>query len=169
MKIMDSIGLKMCHYQAGLFELSKDYTNCSSKIFIRRFMNSELAKRMDRTGVMFDALDKFDAIKEIEEQYGASNYGIEKFTSEELYWMGYMYRYWSYVNEISSKQIYKTMKPEQLKKMYYPYHSLDPLQAIERIKETIGVREEQNIGDIAKGVEALRKVRMKQNSESNQM
>ena len=65
MRKMDSLGLKMCSYQAMLFEKSIDSTNCSSKIFIRRFMNSKLAKRMDNAGFMFDSLDIADAIKEI--------------------------------------------------------------------------------------------------------
>ncbi|MGN1142150.1 MAG: hypothetical protein ACI4TF_13185 [Oliverpabstia sp.] len=96
MKKMDSLGLKMCSYQAMLFEKSKDSTNCSSKIFIRRFMNSKLAKRMDSAGVIFDSLDISDAIKELEAQYGESSYGIEKFNVEELHWIGYIYRYWAY-------------------------------------------------------------------------
>ena len=40
-------------------------------------MNSELAKRMDNVGFAFESLDVSDAIKEIEEQYGASSYGGE--------------------------------------------------------------------------------------------
>lgn len=161
MKKMDSLGLKICSYQATLFESSIEQTDCSSKIFIRRFMNSNLAKRMDSAGFMFDALDVSDAISEIEDQYGASAYGVEKFTVEEMHWIGYIYRYWAYVTEKSSKQIYKMIKPEQLKKLYFPYHSLDPLQAIERIMEEIGLEEQNGIDDIAKGVIALRKVRSK--------
>lgn len=161
MKKMDSLGLKICSYQATLFEMSKDSTACSSKIFIRRFMNSELAKRMDSVGFLFDSLDISDAIKELEEQYGASSYGIEKFNKEELYWIGYIYRYWAYVSEKTSKQIYKIIKPEQLKKLYYPYHSLDPLQAIERIMEEFNPQTGEGLDDISRGVIALRKVRSK--------
>ena len=161
MKKMDSLGLKICSYQATLFESSIEQTDCSSKIFIRRFMNSNLAKRMDRVGFLFDSLAVSDAISEIEDQYGASTYGVEKFAAEEMHWIGYIYRYWAYVTEKSSKQIYKMIKPEQLKKLYFPYHSLDPLQAIERIMEEIGLEEQRELDDIEKGVIALRKVRSK--------
>ena len=161
MKKMDSLGLKMCGYQATLFEMSKDSTNCSSKIFIRRFMNSKLAKRMDSVGFMFDSLDIPDAIKELEAQYGVSSYGMEKFNEEELYWIGYIYRYWAYVSGKSSKQIYKIIKPEQLRKLYFPYHSLDPLQAIERIMEESDHGAREGMDDISRGVIALRKVRNK--------
>lgn len=161
MKKMDSLGLRMCRYQAMLFELSKDKTDCSSKIFIRRFMNSKLAERIDKEGLLFDSLDVQEAIEEVESQYGASSYGVEKFNQEELHWIGYIYRYWAYVSEKSSKQIYKIIKPEQLRKLYFPYHSLDPMQAIERITEEINPMEEKERDDISRGVAVLRKVRNK--------
>ena len=66
MKKIDSLGLKICSYQAVLFEKSIKMAECSSKIFIRRFMNSELAKRMDNVGFIFDSLDIADAVNEIE-------------------------------------------------------------------------------------------------------
>lgn len=159
MKKIDSLGLKMCKYQANLFEKSKDSMGCSSKIFIRRFMNSDLAKRMDSVGFVFDSLEIPDAIIEIESQYGVSTYGTEKFNAEELYWIGYIYRYWACISEKSSKQIYKIIKPEQLRKLYFPYHSLDPAQAIERIMEESGQSLDKEMDDISRGVIALRKVR----------
>ncbi len=161
MRKMDSIGLKICSYQATLFENSIKDTDCSSKIFIRRFMNSNLARRMDSVGFIFDSLDVSDAMRELEAQYGESSYGIEKFTIEEMHWIGYMYRYWAYTSGKSSKQLYKIMKPEKMRKLYFPYHSLDPLQAIERIMEEIEPEEQRGMNDIAKGVIALRKVRNK--------
>ena len=161
MKKIDYLGLKICSYQAVLFENSIEKTDCSSRIFIRRFMNSNLAKRMDTFGFIFDSLDVSDAISEVEEQYGTSAYGVEKFTVEEMHWIGYIYRYWALVTEKSSKQIYKIIKPEELRKLYFPYHSLDPLQAIERIMEAIEPEEQMKMDDIAKGVIALRKVRNK--------
>lgn len=165
MKIMDSLGLKICSYQADLFEKTIELTNCSSKIFIRRFMNSNLAKRMDSTGFLFDSIDISDAIYEVESQYGASTYGTEKFSAEEMHWIGYIYRYWAYVTGKSSKQIYKIIKPEELRGLYFPYHSLDPLQAIERIMEVKAPEGEKDITDIEKGVIALRKVRNKKDKQ----
>ena len=161
MREIDSLGLKACSYQATLFEDSIKYMDCSSKIFIRRFMNSELATRMDNDGFLFDSIDVFDALKELEAQYGVSSYGVDKFTKEELHWIGYIYRYWAYISGKTSKQIYKIAKPEYLKKLYFPYHSLDPYQAIERIAEEQGQSVENNYGDIARGVIILRKVRNK--------
>jgi len=156
MKEMDNYGLKLCQFQAELFQKSVDETKCSSKIFIRRFMLSEVAKRMDKVGFLHNITDTVDAFIEIEEQFGASNYGIVKFEEEELYWIGYIYRYWSYITGMSSKQLYRLIKPEELKKVYFPYHSLDPALAIERIKEAKQMTDED---DIKRGVAILRKIR----------
>lgn len=54
-------------------------------------------RRMDKDGFLFDAIDVTDALREIEYQFGTSDYGTVKFGEEELYWMGYIYRYWSYI------------------------------------------------------------------------
>ena len=159
MKTMDSIGLKLCSYQAKLFEESLQRTECSSGIFIRRFMNSELSARMDRNGFLFEATNVWDAIDEVEMQYGTSNYGREKYNSEEMHWIGYIYRYWAYTHRMSSKRVYKIVKPDYLRKMYYPYHSLDPMQAIERLKEELHAEYDTDPTDIERGVRILREVR----------
>lgn len=156
MKEMDNYGLKLCQFQAELFQKSINETKCSSKIFIRRFMLSDIAKRMDKVGFLYSVTDTIDAFIEIETQFGASDYGTQKFEEEELYWIGYIYRYWSYIAGMSSKQLYRLVKPEELKKVYFPYHSFDPALAIERIKEAKQMTEED---DIKRGVTILRKIR----------
>lgn len=161
MKKMDTLGLKLCSYQAKLFELSIGETKCSTKIFIRRFMNSKLAERMDSVAFLFESIAVSDAIAEIESEYGESSYGCEKFSAEEMHWIGYIYRYWAYISAKPSSCVYKLVKPEQLRKVYFPYHSLDPLQAIERIMEDLGLENDLYLDDISKGVIAMRKVRSK--------
>lgn len=156
MRKMDNYGLKLCKFQAELFIESIDETECGSKIFIRRFMFSDLAKRMDGEGFLFEAINVPDALQEIEIQFGPTDYGRDKFGKEEIYWTGYMYRYWAYVTGKSSKQLYRVVKPEELRNLYYPYHSLDPELVIERIKEAKGITGED---DIKKGVEVMRRVR----------
>lgn len=158
MRQIDSYGLKLCNFQAELFQKSLTETKCSSMIFIRRFMLSDLAKRMDKDGFLFDTIDVLDALQEIEEQFGPSDYGKIQFSHEEIYWTGYIYRYWSYISEKSSKQIYQIIKPDELRKLYFPYHSLDPENAIERIKEAKGI---SDFDEIKHGVETLRKIRQK--------
>lgn len=158
MREFDSYGLKLCEFQANLFEKSVEKTECSSPIFLRRFMKSNLAERMDGDGFLFEAIDDNGALIEIECEFGKSNYGKTKFSENEMYWIGYIYRYWAYIREISSKKVYHMVKPDELRKLYFPYHSLDPLQAIERIEESKELRDEDMI---KKGTVILRNVRKK--------
>lgn len=153
MRDFDEYGLKICRYQGELFLMSKEMVECSSPIFLRRFMYSNVAQRMDREGFLFESISQKDVIDEINEEFGKSDYGKIKYAVEELYWMGYLYRYWCYTHEIGSKKLYKMVKPEELRKLYYPYHSLDPAQAIERIMEANELAEEDYI---KKGVKILR-------------
>ena len=156
MKKMDSYGLKLCKFQGELFQKSIEETDCSSGIFIRHFMLLDLAKRMDGAGFLFTATDVSDALQEIEIEFGPSDYGSVKYGKNAIYWTGYIYRYWAYITGKSSKQIYKTIKPEELNKMYLPYHSMDPEQVIERIKEAKNISDEDQI---KRGVEILRRIR----------
>ena len=108
---------------------------------------------MDRRGFLLETCDATSIFNEVEAQYGPTSYGKERYGREELYWLGYLYRYWTYTYEKSSKQVYKQMKPKDLRKLYYPYHSLNPAQAIERILEGSGSNEDDYT---EKGVQILR-------------
>jgi len=158
MRDMDSYGLKLCEFQAKLFEKSIDKTECSSPIFLRRYMNSDLAMRMDKEGFLFESIDDNGAFLEIESEFGKSTYGKKKYGVDEMYWMGYIYRYWAYIKNISSKRLYHIIGPEEMKKLYFPYHSLDPKKAIERIEEAKGLNDDDMI---SRGVVVLRNVRKK--------
>lgn len=165
MKNIDEFGFKLCKFQAELFKSSSENADCSSPIFLRRFMYSSVAERMDKNCFLFEAADVNTILDDIEAEFGKSNYGTKKYQSEELYWMGYLYRYWCYTHEKTSKQVYKIIKPEELKGLYFPYHSLDPAQAIERILEAKGLGEKDFT---QKGVEILRKL-LKSKCEGEQI
>ena len=157
MRVIDHDGLVVCRIQGELFETSLEVCRCSSPIFIRRFMNSRVARRMDRESFLNGSDSVNSIFREIDEQYGPSNYGKVKYDADELYWMGYLYRYWAYVRTDSSAQIYRIMPAKELASLFLPYHSLDPGQAIERILEAKGA---PNKGDLTeRGVQALRKIR----------
>ena len=133
---MDKDGLILCDIQAKAFELSHDYTNCSSPIFIRRYMKSEIVRMLDNRGILQTTLYEKDLLERIEEEYGISNYGQIKYEKDALYWIGYIYRYYCYTFNRTSRQAYKIIKPDELYKVYLPYHTLSPAQAIERILES---------------------------------
>ena len=119
---------------------------------------------MDRRGFMLGASDALNILDEVDEQYGPTSYGKERYGREELYWLGYLYRYWAYTYEISSKQVYRQMKAADLRKLYYPYHSLDPAQAIERILESGGNKENDYTN---RGVKIFRRILEREKAAEN--
>ena len=138
MKKIDKDGLLLCELQANTFELSVSESETSSEIFIRRFMNSGIAKKFDSTAILETNIQPKDVLDRIKEEYGESKYGTVRYSKAEIYWIGYIYRYFAYTFSWTSVKIYKTVKPKELRGLYYPYHSLDPAQAIERILESKG-------------------------------
>lgn len=153
MRKMDETGLRLCKMQGDVFVSSVNAMNCSSPVFLRRFMYSQVAQRMDTGGFLFEACDVSRIFEEINAEFGESSYGKEKYSEAEMYWIGYVYRYWAYTYQKTSRQIYKLMKPKEMRSLYFPYHSLDPSQAIERILEAKGVNEENQT---ERGVRILR-------------
>lgn len=80
----------------------------------------------------------------LNEEYGVSSYGSVKYTRNEMYWIGYVYRYFALAYDFSSSQIYRIVKPLELRNVFLPYHTMDPAQAIERILEAKGLSFEQD-------------------------
>lgn len=139
MKKLDKDGLLLCDIQAKAFELSVTAQDTSSEVFIRRFMNSEVAKQLDNKAVLQQNTQAADLLSLIDEEYGKSDYGSVKYTPNELYWIGYLYRYFAYTYEKTSVQVYKIVKPKELRGLFLPYHTMDPAQAIDRILEAKGL------------------------------
>lgn len=73
MRKIDKDGLLLCELQAKTFETSIDMTVTSSEVFIRRFMNSRIAKIIDSGAVLQTNLQSKDILDRIEEQYGTSS------------------------------------------------------------------------------------------------
>ncbi len=139
MKKIDKDGLILCDIQAKAFEISITAMNTSSEIFVRRFMNSKMAKEMDNQSMLQNNLQAKDILDRIDEEYGKSDYGSVKYTKNEMYWIGYLYRYFAYTYNMSSIQVYKIVKPKELRGLFLPYHTMDTAQAIDRIIEAKGI------------------------------
>lgn len=160
MKKMDTDGLVLCDIQGKIFEESSENEQCSSNIFIRRYINSAVCKRLDTTSFLNESSSSLKIFEEINEEYGRSVYGKTKFSKEELFWIGYILRYAAYVYEISSKKLYKIVNASQLRKLYYPYHTLDPHQAIDRIFEAKGITLSRSEEETTRlGVTILRRIK----------
>lgn len=147
MRKIDYDGLLMCRIQGKIFEKSKELVNLSSPIFIKNYMNSFDAYMMDEE--VFLETSRYDS-QILQDLNKEKPYGTKKYDGEELYWMGYLYRYFAYTYKIPSKQIYKYLPAEKLRLLYLPYHTLDVSQAIERIVEadSLTLITKDNISDI---------------------
>lgn len=144
MRKIDSIGLLLCDLQGETFERSIELTETSSEIFMRRFMYSKTVKMLDNETIISSNMQAKDIVEMVTEEYKASKYGSVKYSREEMYWIGYLYRYFSYTYNKSSKQVYKIVKPKELRKLYPAYHTLGVDQAIERILEAKGINPQEN-------------------------
>ena len=139
MKKINKDGLLLCELQAAAFENSIDKMDSSSEIFIRRFMRSKIAKKLDNESVLECNIQANDILQLVDEEYGVTDYGSVKYTHNEMYWIGYLYRYFAFTYELSSVQVYKIVKPKELRGLFLPYHTMDPAQAVERILEAKGM------------------------------
>lgn len=66
------------------------YFKCSSEIFMRQFMISEIVKKFDSLLILDDTLTIDNVYERLEEEFGETNYGKVKYYSEGLYWIGYL-------------------------------------------------------------------------------
>lgn len=85
MRKISKDGLLLCDLQARTFECSVDFVTTSSEIFVRRFMNSSIAKSLDNEFILQINTHEKDILIMIEEEYGKSNYGSTKYTHNEMF------------------------------------------------------------------------------------
>ena len=134
MKEFDHSGLLLAEYQGKLFEKSNEL-NCSSGIFIRRFLHSDLLNKLDINQPSSVSLDVSEGINSIQEQFGDTDYGKEKYSGSALFWIGYMYRYISYTRETPTRFIAKLFHHRQMNDVYYSFHTQDPEWCIRSLLE----------------------------------
>ena len=123
---MNEIQLKLCDIQGRLFELSVD-RQLGSASFIKTFMNSETAKALDSTYNRMQWAGEEYLLEEVMEATGdkLTEKG-EVYSKDVIYWIGYIYRYWHYYTEESSKVIYKQAPVETMKRNYLMFHTMAP-------------------------------------------
>ena len=59
----------------------------------------------------------------------------EIYQKEVLYWIGYIYRYWHYYTGERSAKILRQAPAATMKRNYMIFHTMDPVIAIEDLKE----------------------------------
>ena len=137
MKPLDSIEIKLCRLQAKIFEKSVKKTTYSSPIFIRRFMLSNIAKLFDEKKYLFSSVTTDETFELLDEEFGESTYGITKYSEDQMFWIGYIYRCISIKYNLSSKTVYELFNAKEIIKHYKIGHTFDIVQAAERMMENI--------------------------------
>ena len=130
---LDNFKRQMCDIQGRLFEQSLK-KGLDSVDFTEKFMNSKTCEFFDMP---------YDRLQWAGEEYLLENLldetditpAGEKFNNEELFWTGYVYRYWHLLTGENSRDIYKQANARRMKDCYLGFHTLDVGMAIEDLKE----------------------------------
>ena len=124
---------QLCDIQGRLFERSL-ILGLDSMDFIEKFMKSKTCEFLDMP---------YDRLQWAGEEYIMENLmeenpiltAGERFKKEELFWAGYVYRYWHLLTGESGWEIYTQAKARRMQECYLGFHTLDVVMAIENLKE----------------------------------
>ena len=132
---MDELQLKLCDIQGRLFELSA-VKKMPSAAFIKAFMTSETAKELDSRYNRMQWMGEEYLLEEVLSSAGDYlTVAGEIYQKEVLYWIGYIYRYWHYYTGERSAKILRQAPASTMKRNYMIFHTMDPVIAIEDLKE----------------------------------
>ena len=148
MREMDSYGIFICAVQGDLFEKSVQDWDGSSASFIKNFMNSDVAAHIDSCRILDEAYDIERMMEDLKSRYKAR--GSIRFSESSMFWIGYTYRYWSYVHGTTSRSIYSIANGTEMNGLFEAYHTLDCAKAIERILEAKGLKPQLETDIVAK-------------------
>ncbi len=128
----------MCELQADVFEKSLNIFNCSSSFFISKFMYSDIAKQLDDIDNPYNYLSLESILLSLERQYPSLNKsGEEKYTSQVLRWLGYIYRAWAILKHHKTSYIYKYMKADKMVGLYDSFHTFGVEYCVDRLEELL--------------------------------
>lgn len=120
--------------QGRLFELAL-FHGYDSPAFIETFMKSRTAAALDD---IYDRLQWAGEEYILEELYDEAG-GLKKagttYAAEVMYWMGYIYRYWHYYTNETSRDIFRTANAETMNECWTGFHTLDVEMAIDDLRE----------------------------------
>lgn len=131
----ESLKLALCEMQAQLFVQSKE-KGYASEAFIKTFMNSDVAKDLDKPFNHMQWAGAHYLMSRMEEEHADALVQGECYDMETLYWAGYLYRYWHIYNGDISREIYKQAPAKTMRIVYLMYHTMSPEMAIDRLKES---------------------------------
>ena len=132
---MNELGIKLCDIQGRLFELSVR-KGLDSAAFIDCFMRSKVAACLDSTYNRMQWAGEEYLLEELMSECADRLMSSENvFDKDEMYWIGYLYRYWSISQNERSAEIYRQARTQVMRRNYLMFHTLDPELAVENLKE----------------------------------
>jgi hypothetical protein len=132
-KALSGFERQLCDIQGRLFEQSLK-KKLDSEDFIEKFMNSKTCEFLDLPYDRLQWAGEEYILEDLLEETDVKPAG-EQFGKEELFWAGYLYRYWHYITGETGKEIYAQAKAGRMKDCYLGFHTLDVAMAIEDLKE----------------------------------
>lgn len=131
---LSSFEIQLCDIQGRLFELALE-TKLDMSDFIEKYMNSETAAYFDLPYDRLQWAGEEYILENLQDEAAVKTDDDPKYTREEVYWIGYLYRYWHFYTGESSKEIYLQSPAELMKSCYLGFHTLDPGMAVDDLKE----------------------------------
>lgn len=131
----ESLKLALCETQAQLFVQSQE-KGYASESFIKVFMNSDVAKDLDKPFNHMQWAGTHYLMSRFEEENAGELSQGEFYDTETLYWTGYLYRYWHLYTGESSRDILKQASAKTMRIVYLMYHTMSPEMAIDRLKKS---------------------------------
>lgn len=146
---------RMCEMQGEFFELSIHNFDCSSFLFISRFMNSEIAKDLDEVDNPYNFISPNNLISLMRMNYPSiTKENGEKISEKVMKWIGYIYRAYSIIKKRSSSTIYKSLKAEKMVSLFDSYHTMSPEYCVDRLEEIVN----QNNMSLVSDYEIFKKI-----------
>lgn len=139
---------RMCETQAEFFKLSSERLSCSSFLFIARFMNSDIAKQLDKTNDLYNYSSPDNLISLMLKEYPSTkNERGRKIPSNVMKWIGYIYRAYSIIKKKESSMIYKNIKAQEMVALYDSFHTFSPEYCVDRLEEIINEKNGPALSD----------------------
>lgn len=133
-KELSSFELQLCDIQGRLFELDLK-ENLEYPDFAEKFMNSETARFLDYPYDRLQWAGEEYILENLMEEAVLKQCRGENYSQEQVYWMGYVYRYWHFYTGETSREIYTQADAVQMAECYLGFHTLDVSMTIEDLKE----------------------------------
>ncbi|MEY8266659.1 hypothetical protein AALA79_09865 [Lachnospiraceae bacterium 64-25] len=74
-------------------------------------------------------------LEELDEEVGGLKKAGTVYHQEVMYWAGYLYRYWHYYTNESSREIYQMAPAKTMNECWLGFHTLSVEMAIDDLKE----------------------------------